>query len=114
MQQRFKFQVFKRYGPRCAVCGLQILALLQAAHIVPKERQGADDPRNGLVLCANHHLAFDTNLFAIEPDSLRICYQQANIDARALQIIYGDLSHLVSKPHKDAIVWRYDYWKQNK
>jgi putative restriction endonuclease len=34
-QQRFKFRVLKRYGPRCAVCGLDVLELLDDAHLRP-------------------------------------------------------------------------------
>jgi hypothetical protein len=50
-QQRFKFRVFKRYGPACAVCGIEVPEVLDAAHLCPKDRKGSDDPRNGLVLC---------------------------------------------------------------
>jgi putative restriction endonuclease len=109
-QQRFKFQVLKRYGPKCAVCDIEVLALLQAAHLVPKERQGSDDPRNGLVLCANHHLAFDTNLFAIHPKTLELCYNTSGPDAGRLQIIAKTLHHLSNLPHEDAITWRFNYW----
>src|SRR6266511_3578010 len=34
-QQRFKFVVFQRYGRQCAVCNLQILEVLDAAHLGP-------------------------------------------------------------------------------
>jgi len=105
--------VLKRYGPQCAVCGLELLTLLQAAHIVPKERQGTDDPRNGLVLCANHHLAFDTRLFAIQPRTLEIRYRQQGPAANALRITYNDLCHLPYGPHEDALKWRYDLWEQS-
>lgn len=112
-QQRFKFQVFKRYGPKCAVCGLEIPTLLQAAHLVPKERQGSDDPRNGLVFCANHHLAFDANLFGIMPETLEFCFKPLGPDAQALQICFKDLSYLERMPHEEALEWRYSYWVQN-
>lgn len=62
-QQKFKFEVIKRYGAKCAVCDLDVYELLQAAHIVPVHHNGCDDPRNGIVLCANHHLAFDKGFF---------------------------------------------------
>jgi putative restriction endonuclease len=69
-QQRFRFAVLKLYGPACAVCDLAVTDLLQAAHLRGKAEGGSDDPRNGLVLCALHHLAYDRGLFAIEPTSL--------------------------------------------
>lgn len=46
-QTGFKFRVFKRYGPRCAVCDFDELAVLDAAHLFPKNQRGTDDPRNG-------------------------------------------------------------------
>ena len=112
-QQRFKFQVFKRYGPRCVVCGLEISDLLQAAHLIPKERQGSDDPRNGLVLCANHHLAFDANLFGIMPETLELCFKLSGPDAQALQIPFADLRYLAQRPHEEALRWRYRDWVQD-
>ncbi len=112
-QQRFKFQVFKRYGPKCAVCGLEIPTLLQAAHLVPKERQGSDDPRNGLVFCANHHLAFDANLFGIMPGTLELCFKPSGPDAKTLQIYFKDLCYLAHPPREEALRWRYSYWVQN-
>lgn len=107
-QQRFKFQLVKRYGLICAVCGLRTAPLLQAAHIVPKEHHGSDDPRNGLVLCANHHLAFDLALFSIHPESLAIGYQEG-YDQEQLQIAYENLCHLPALPHPEALLWRYHH-----
>ncbi len=69
-QVRFKFNVIKRYGPKCAVCDLDISELLEAAHVIPKKKRGSDDPGNGLVLCANHHRAWDMGLFGIEPTTV--------------------------------------------
>ncbi len=55
----------------CAVCEMKFtldnLFEAQAAHIVPKHRNGTDDPRNGLTLCRTHHWAFDQGLFTLSP-----------------------------------------------
>jgi hypothetical protein len=51
---------------------LVIIDLLQAAHLRRKAEGGSDHPRNGLVLCALHHLAYDRGLWAIEPSSLEV------------------------------------------
>src|SRR5262249_46712978 len=64
-QQRFKFEVIARYGPACAVCGMDVREVLDAVHIAEKHARGSDDPANGLVLCATHHRAFDRGLFCI-------------------------------------------------
>ncbi|GER92015.1 hypothetical protein KDW_61770 [Dictyobacter vulcani] len=112
-QQRFKFQVFKRYGATCMVCGLNAVALLQAAHIVPKEHKGSDDPRNGLVLCANHHLAFDLSLFAIHPDTLELCAAPSIENLQELLITVDSIHHLSCLPHIDALRWSFERWQKN-
>lgn len=58
------------YSHTCAVCGTALKSPLgtievDAAHIVPRSRFGADDARNGIALCKRHHWAFDFGLFGI-------------------------------------------------
>lgn len=79
-QQIFKQLLLKAYGYQCAICGLTFSAALQACHIVPWSecsRAQRLDPRNGLLLCANHHAMFDAKLIAVSP---------------ALKIIYSDMA----------------------
>lgn len=109
-QVRFVFDVFKRYGSACAVCGLTIRPLLQAAHLLSKKLGGSDDARNGLPLCANHHLAFDRGYWCIDPD-LKL---HAKADGPALDdlaIIRADLSHLPKKPHVHALTRIWTDWQ---
>jgi hypothetical protein len=110
-QQRFKFRVLQRYGPRCAVCDLDIVELLDAAHLRSKSAYGSDDPRNGLVLCLLHHRAFDLGFFAIEPETLRIVYRESGPDAARLGIVRDSLGHLHNRPHVDALRWT---WSQGR
>ena len=112
-QHLFSLRVFKRYGSECAVCEMSIEQVLEAAHLVPDGEGGSYDPRNGLVLCALHHRAFDADLFAIEPDSLRIHFKASGPDAEVLKISCQTLDHLSEKPHKDALVWRWNTWSQD-
>ncbi len=112
-QQRFKFRVLKRYGPQCAVCNISIPEVLDAAHLRSKKEHGSDDPRNGLVLCAVHHRALDTGLFAIEPSSLRIRGRASGPDLNALRIEYTTLEHLPEKPHSHALEWIWSRWQHN-
>jgi putative restriction endonuclease len=108
-QQRFKFRVLKRYGPRCAVCGLDALELLDAAHLRPKHEHGTDDPRNGLVFCPTHHRAFDAGFFAIEPETTRIIARGDFDAANRLRLAYPSLDHLRNRPHPDALRWAWDH-----
>lgn len=67
-QHRFRYQVLAAYGHRCTICALRERALVQAAHIVEDAHErGAPVVRNGLALCAIHHLAYDRNVLGIDP-----------------------------------------------
>jgi putative restriction endonuclease len=112
-QQRFKFRVFLRYGPECATCGLAVLDLLDAAHIRSKQSDGSDDPRNGLVLCANHHRAFDAGLYAIDPLSHTIKYRSNGLNKEMLEIAFDSICHLNKYPHQDALTWDWHFWYAN-
>jgi putative restriction endonuclease len=63
------------YSGKCAVCGRGFVAKngrieVEAAHIVPRGRLGADDARNGVALCRAHHWAFDHGLWGVGPDGM--------------------------------------------
>jgi len=104
----FRHLVFQRYGAKCAFCGLSVPPLLQAAHIVPVAEGGTDDPRNGLVLCANHHLAFDHGMVGICPDNFSI-KTLVDADSRDLGITEQDLGCLSARPHLKALRMRWEY-----
>jgi len=105
-QSRFRFLVFQRYGQECAVCGISVPELLEAVHIRPVSQRGSDDPRNGLVLCANHHKAFDAHLFLIHPDTLQLITSH-NLDSlESLHVTRKHIAHLTYLPHKSALEWR--------
>jgi putative restriction endonuclease len=66
----FRIKVRHAYKNHCAICGLSRFSAsgfpeVEAAHIFPKEKQGSDDPRNGLALCRLHHWAFDNGLIGV-------------------------------------------------
>ena len=107
----FKFLIFERYILRCAVCNISATQLLDSAHLMPKRERGSDEPRNGLVLCASHHRALDTRLFAIEPNPLRVRYAASGPDADSLRIDRSTLEHLSKKPHHEAIEWLWSKWQ---
>lgn len=72
----FRLKVKRIYDNRCAVCQTKRVSSsgypeVEAAHIYPKEKLGADDYRNGLSLCRLHHWAFDAGLWALN-DNLQV------------------------------------------
>ena len=109
-QATFKFRVMRRYPVACAVCGIAVPELLDAAHMREKRDSGSDDPRNGILLCTTHHRAFDRLLFAIEPSTLRLTTKQNGPTLSDLRITVESLSYLTRKPHNDAVRWRWERW----
>jgi len=107
-QPGFKFRVLRRYGPKCAVCSIRFPELLDAAHIREIRHKGSNDARNGIVLCATHHRAFDRGLFWIEPDSLRIIVTPGTLSREDLGITIDSLKSMPRPPHADAIQWRWE------
>ena len=105
---KFRFKVLKRYGSRCAVCSLSIENLLHAAHIMPKESDRSnDDERNGIILCHNHHDAFDDFLFCVHPGTKNIIFRPSGPSKADLKIEMDYLSPKRNFPHNDALEWRH-------
>ncbi len=109
---KFKFDVLRYYrNAGCCVCQVSLPRLIDAAHIVDVQHNGTDDERNGLMLCANHHRAFDAQLFAIEPSSLRLSYAPS-CSATFLGVTKDSLVSLPNLPHDQALAWRWERWKK--
>jgi len=88
------------------------MELLDGAHIIPEKSNGSKDPRNGLILCALHHRAFDAGLFAIEPKTLKIHFSSQVKQHDTLNLIYESIEHLKRKPHEQALGWAWEKWKK--
>lgn len=104
---RFSFDVFKRYGRRCAVCNMDTEGIVIAAHIKSVKDNGTDDPRNGIPLCQNHHAAFDKFYFTINPDNYRIIFRLNGPSKKELELINDDILKLKAFPHEKALKWHY-------
>lgn len=102
-QTAFRIKVMRRYGPRCAVCNISVIELLDAAHLVPVAEGGTDDPRNGMPLCALHHRALDKGLFSIDPASYLIVTSPNGPSKTDLAITKQDINHLKAAPHEAAL-----------
>jgi putative restriction endonuclease len=66
----FQRRLHEVYQNRCAFCESGLLhpkgwSETDAAHIVPRSLKGADDTRNGILLCKAHHWAFDVGMIGI-------------------------------------------------
>jgi putative restriction endonuclease len=109
-QSRFRFEVAARYGQMCAVCAVAVPQVLEAAHICEKQTSGSDDWRNGLMLCATHHRAFDRGLWAIDPTALAVVVRKNGPSEASLGITKRNLSALRSRPHRAALDWAWARW----
>jgi putative restriction endonuclease len=102
---KFKFEVGKRCGWQCSFCTMSVKILLDAAHVRGVADRGSDDARNGLILCKNHHIAFDKGLVGIHPETGRVtCKRDATREQLGISI--GVVPE-VRRPHIDALHWRW-------
>lgn len=68
-QAAFREQVLNAYNYQCAITGLPVPDLLEAAHIIPdSDPEGEAIVTNGISLSRIHHRAFDASLLGIDPD----------------------------------------------
>ena len=74
------------------------------------ENYGTDNKENGIILCKNHHKAFDDNYIKINPTSLRLEISKDN-DEKTLRINKENLKHLKNKPAFKYLKWRYENYK---
>jgi putative restriction endonuclease len=108
----FKFEVLKKYENKCVLSNLSVIEMLDGAHVIPVEKGGSDDVRNGLLLSASIHRAFDAKLWAINPDTLRIETRERGPSLEKMKITVDSLAGLKFLPHIDAIVHRYKIFKE--
>jgi putative restriction endonuclease len=66
---RFRNAVLRAYRDRCAVCGLRMRPLLDAAYVLPdRDPQPLISVSDGLALCATHHRAFDAHILGYDEE----------------------------------------------
>jgi hypothetical protein len=116
----FRNLVLTEYEYQCTICGMKFhlgeLVEAQAAHIVPKNKSGTDDPRNGLSLCRTHHWAFDNGLFSLS-DNYQITISPVVSKAETDNFSLTDFSERqislpndeILYPHPLALDWHRKY-----
>ena len=81
-EARFRNAVLSAYRDRCAVCGLHVRALLDAAHVSSdRGPKAAIEVSDGVALCATHHRAFDANLLRFDEEYVIHIHLQAGFTA---------------------------------
>lgn len=91
---KFREDVQKAYDFRCAFCGLRAPAQkgrsvtgVDAAHILPWGIYDLDVPQNGMILCKQHHWAFDSHILKLDHISGNYFVHLAN---DAVDVVEGD------------------------
>ena len=112
---RFRHAVMDRYGIECAFCPIREWGVLDAAHLIGKEHEGSDDPRNGLPLCATHHRAIGEKraLLRMDPETLEVV-ADGGATLESLRVTKTNLNHLPNTPHKTALKYLWDKQEANK
>ena len=111
----FKFEVVKRFRGLCAVSDLAVPKMLEAAHVVPVSQGGSDDPRNGILLSASHHRAFDRHLWSINPTTLVIETRPSGPTLEKMKFSRRSVEHLAEMnclPHRDALEVNYELFRE--
>ena len=105
-QHRFRNDLLEMQGSVCAFCDFDVPVALEAAHIVPKQENGTDDPRNGLLLCSVHHRIFDTNCLGMESRWPR--FSATSRMALRAPANFASLTFPPPfSPHMEALRWRW-------
>lgn len=113
--RNFRKNVLRAYGERCAITGLRLIngggrAEVEAAHIIPVERDGPDIVSNGLALSGTVHWMFDRGLVGLSDDlKILVSRQSNNFEAMAAMINPSGLllapERLANQPRREFIKW---------
>ena len=104
-QPDFRNRLLDAYSNKCAVTGCDVVASLEAAHIIPYKGLETNHVQNGLLLRADIHTLFDRKLLAIDinhkislhPDLKNSHYGELHNKAIELPI------DVANRPNKEAL-----------
>lgn len=71
-QSKFRKNLLKLYNNKCAISGISVNQVLQAAHAAPHATHGINKIENGILLRSDLHLLFDNGLLKIHPNTYEI------------------------------------------
>lgn len=106
-QTKFREDVLRSYDRRCFITGERISEVLEAAHIIPFERNGANLPENGFCMRVDLHKLFDAGHIRIHPSGSVIVSEAVSRSPN-----YRFLPENVAIPNfvnPSNIKWRLDY-----
>ncbi len=108
LQARFRNEILIAYNLACAITGVALPAVLEAAHIIPVSNNGQDYVNNGLCLRSDIHRLFDTGHLRIDIDGNLYLSESAGLIQN-----YGSLPKKIQIPRfvsLENIDWRWNYY----
>jgi putative restriction endonuclease len=101
---KFREDVLRAYGYRCAVCGFDlrldhVLLALDAAHIRWHQASGPSIAANGLALCSLHHKLFDRGAFSLADDLRVEVSARVNGSNGLIECLLNFHSHRIARPN---------------
>jgi hypothetical protein len=110
-----RLYVFRRDGYRCTVCHkvFRNEKLLDAHHIIEKERGGSDNPKNLATVCSKCHNAIHDGDVSHKEPTQQFCYDEEEPKAQESQsfvsVKSGDLKYRLSREDE----WHHSGWTEN-
>ena len=108
---RFRMLVRRRYRNKCAITGIAVPEMLDAAHIIEVNDNGSDHPENGILLEKGIHAAFDAYLWSIEPGTYKLVTAKGGPSLAQMGITIQILDEITPKPHTNALEIRWEIFK---
>ena len=105
---KFKFQIMQRFQGTCVLSSISVTQMLDAAHIIPVANRGTESIANGLLLSASLHRAFDSRLWAINPETLKVETKSDGPSVDKMRITNTDLSEFADILNVTALQYRYE------
>lgn len=96
-QPAFRKRLLYLYDHKCAITGVDVDMVLDAAHIVSHATSGDNSSDNGILLRSDLHDLFDAGLLVIEPDTFRV-----RIDDSVTAVEYRRLDGCVLRERVDG------------
>ena len=79
-QPKFRKQLLKAFGEKCAITGCRAVEALEAAHILPYKGSEWNHASNGILLRADIHTLFDLGLIHVDSENLTVTLANDVID----------------------------------
>ena len=114
--EAFRQVLIKEYDYACAVCEMKFkvdnLTKRRPRTSSPKDKNGTDDPRNGLTLCRAHHWAFERGCsrspWITPSSSVHSCSARTAASSKCCRWTAGACKfpkREVIAPHRAALEW---------